>query len=52
MKIEIDRSDVCALMLACNWCHMASSGSKKWKVLHDKLEEQLIKYDEKHQKEA
>ena len=52
MKIELDRRDVCDLMLACTCCDIAYEGSTKWKVLHDKLEEQLIKYDSKHQKEA
>lgn len=45
MKIELDRRDVCTLMLACTWFHIAHEGSEKWKALHDKLKEQLIKYD-------
>lgn len=52
MKIEIDRRDVCALMLACTCCDVAADGDTKWKALHDKLEEQMRKYDEKHQKEV
>ena len=53
MKIEIDRRDVCALMLACTCCDLwAADGNTKWMDLHDKLAEQLIKYDEKHAKEA
>lgn len=57
MKIELDRRDVCALMLACTCCDIAHEegylrSSTKWKALHEKLEEQVIKYDEKHTKEA
>ena len=51
MKIEIDRRDVCALMLACTCCDLAADGNTKWQDLHDKLEYQLRKYDEKHTKE-
>lgn len=52
MKIELDRRDVCALLLACTFCQIAGEDGEKWKALHEKLEEQLRKYDEKHTKEA
>ena len=48
MKIEIDRRDVCKLILACTMVDISTEGkNKQWKELHDKLMEQLNKFDER-----
>lgn len=41
--IQLKRIDICDLMLACS---LVNNGrNTKWKVLHDKLQDQLDKLD-------
>ena len=46
MKIELERSEVCKILLALTMAGV-SSGSGKWSVIHDKVEEQMRAHDEK-----
>ena len=47
--IELERIDICDLMLACTSAYVrqknAGEGGEKWKRLHDKLKEQLKDLD-------
>lgn len=48
--LKITRSELCNLIIACTSVqHYLTNGSetsmKKWKDLHDKLQEQLDKFD-------
>ena len=45
-SIELQRIEICDLMLACTECKfMANDGGKKWERLHDKLESKLRELD-------
>lgn len=45
--INVNRLEICDLMLACIAAKWASNGSgEKWEKLHDKLKRQLIELDE------
>ena len=53
VNVKITRHELCDLMLACTGLHYDENGNemperKKWKVLHDKLRDQLNEWDEKH----
>lgn len=52
MKIELDRRDVCKLMLLCTaaWA-VPGVQNPEWLFIHDKLAAQLKEWDEKHSKE-
>lgn len=44
--IELQRIDICDLLLACTECrYLANDDGAKWQRLHDKLEKQLHKLD-------
>lgn len=46
MKIEVDRYELCDLMLACTAAEMlANDDGQKWKRLHDMLKAKLEEYD-------
>lgn len=49
MKIELNRNEVCDIMLALTATHQISD-AEKWKRLHDKVKTMLDDYD-KHQEE-
>ena len=46
MKIEMTRTQLCSLIMACTAADVQSSeGTKKWKCLHDELKSVLGAYD-------
>lgn len=47
MKVNLQRIDVCDLLIACTYCEQAT-GAKKWGELHDKLKAALEAFDEKN----
>lgn len=49
MKLTLDRHDVCKLLIATTAC---SSEGEYWKVLHDKIKQQLDEWDDNHSNSA
>ncbi len=49
MKIELNRTEICDIMLALTAAHQMSD-AEKWKRLHDKVKAMLDDYDN-HQEE-
>lgn len=47
VTLKLQRIDLCNLLLACNLIS-AESNATKWDKLHDKLEQIIIDFDEKH----
>ena len=47
MKVELSRTDICNLIMACTAADTQSSPDTiKWKRLHDRLKDILNQYDE------
>lgn len=46
MNVNLKRIEICDLMIACTCAeYSANDGGKKWKNLHDKLEQMLNEFD-------
>lgn len=49
MKVELDRSEVCKVLLALTASGQASNNAVFF-AIHDKLKKQLAEWDEKHKR--
>lgn len=47
MKLELDRKDVCSLLIGCTLLSQFNDSSFKWNELYDKIKDQLADYDQK-----
>lgn len=47
MKVELDRHEVCKMLLALTAAGQASNNAEFF-TIHDKLKKQLAEWDEKH----
>lgn len=47
MKLELNREDVCSLLIGCTLLSKFNDSSFKWNELHDKIKEQLADHDRK-----
>lgn len=50
MKLDLNRHDICDLMLACTM--VGHGADNKWTALHDRIAEQLKALDEKAERSA
>ena len=53
MKLELNREDVCSLMIGCTLIHrILFDEDPEWIMLHDKLKRQLEEYDHQRLREG
>ena len=52
MKLELNREDVCSLMIGCTLIHRILFDDPEWIMLHDKLKRQLEEYDQQRLREG
>ena len=50
MTIKIERRELCKLLIAIDIVMQDESISPEYKIIHEKLREQLLEWDEKHLK--